>query len=334
MKILVCGDKHLKVSRLEAGKKLLTWLSEQIKTFMPDLVVALGDDMDDHAVLRSEVLSEYRKHVDYVVRELNIPMVYVVGNHDYHKPGSTTYHALETFKGLYSNLHIVDSHVKLYDMDFVPHIFDHTKFPVVSSSICFAHQTFIGADYGYIRPDVGVDASKLQCDLIISGHIHKRQQFGNVIYPGSPMANSMHDIDQTKGIILLDTETLKHDFIRSPFPIWRNIEITIDGNLDSMSSFLQSQLNSTDNWVITVTGLKAEIAAYLQSKSFTSIVNGKSFSIKTVVTDSAKNQLVKIKSINLKDIVMEWMDKVYNGFIPKEDIKHILQSIITEVDGN
>ena len=168
MKILVCGDKHLKITRFEKSKAFLEWLNAKITEIKPDLIVALGDDMDTHAVLRSELMSEFRSHIDHVMK-LKIPMVYVVGNHDYFKPNDTTYHALQSFKGLYKDFTVVDKHTKLFGMDFVPYIHNIEDFPETSEEICFAHQTFVGADYGYYRPDVGVDADKLKSNIVISG---------------------------------------------------------------------------------------------------------------------------------------------------------------------
>ncbi len=57
---------------------------------------------------------------------------------------------------------------------------DFTKFPRETQPICIAHQTFVGADYGYYRPDVGADADKCNAEIIISGHVHKKQEFGKV----------------------------------------------------------------------------------------------------------------------------------------------------------
>ena len=120
MKVLFCGDKHLKITRFDLIKQFLTWLNSTIKTVKPDLYVCLGDDMDTHSVLRSELLTELRYHFDFVLN-LNIPIVYVVGNHDCAKPNDMKYHALQSMIGLHPKLHIVDKVQDLYDMTFVPY---------------------------------------------------------------------------------------------------------------------------------------------------------------------------------------------------------------------
>jgi len=319
MKILVCGDKHLKITRFDRSKQLLEWLNEKIDELKPDLVVALGDDMDTHAVLRSELMYEFRKHIDFVVKRCD--MVYLVGNHDYFKPNDTTYHAMQSFKGLYDNFHIVDGHSVLYSMDFVHHVHNHKDFPDVKQEICFAHQTFVGADYGFYRPDIGVDADKLKSSIIISGHVHRRQEFGKVIYPGSPYAHSVNHIDQDKGIMLFDTNTYEKTFIRSPFPMWRSVKYDVVGNnnIEILHSLLGETLNIKDNWVLQLSGPKTELTAYLNSKEYIKLTKKKNVLTKLTFTDKAKKNIA-INSFSIKDIVNEYVSKAYDGTIKKEDV--------------
>lgn len=334
MKILICGDKHLKITRFDKSKQFLEWMNKQVEEYKPDLVVALGDDMDTHAVLRSELMSEFRKHIDFVMN-LDIEMVYLVGNHDYYKPGDTTYHALQSFKGLYDRFHVVDEPREIHGMDFVPYIFNHEEFPITENEICFAHQTFVGADYGYHRPDVGVDADKIKSNVIISGHIHKKQEFGKVYYPGSPFATSINDVDQIKGIMLFNTDTYEKTFIPSPFPTWRSVSFDMDkdNTIDSLHILLKNTLNELDSWVLRLSGPKAELTAYLLSKKFLNLKKGKSISTKPTFTDKKKKN-IKIKSLSIKNIVGEYIDKTYVGSIDKKEVINAAMSIINDVNSH
>lgn len=334
MKLLVCGDKHLKITRFEKSKQFLTWLTDQVKEIMPDIVVALGDDMDTHAVLRSELMSEFKKHVDAIV-DMGIPMIYIVGNHDYFKPGHTTYHAMQSFIGLYDKLHIVDKPQCLYNMDFIPYIHNHMHFPVMDSKICFAHQMFVGADYGYYRPDVGVDSDKLKHDLIISGHVHRRQEFGKVIYPGSPYAMTVNDVDQDKGIMLFNTDTYERSYISSPFPRWRSIayDIDADNDITQLHSLLCDTLNNTDNWVLKLSGPKIDVTSYLNSKAYLNFISDKNVSTKLSLTSSATNK-VSIKSLTVENIVNDYVNNVYNGTISTDKIISKALEVITSVDSH
>jgi len=50
MKILFCGDKHLKITRFDLAKQCLAWLNSVIDEHKPDMYICLGDDMDSHAI--------------------------------------------------------------------------------------------------------------------------------------------------------------------------------------------------------------------------------------------------------------------------------------------
>jgi DNA repair exonuclease SbcCD nuclease subunit len=204
-KILICGDKHLKITRFEQSKQLLQWIEKEIEINKPDMYVCLGDDMDSHAILRAELMAEFNKHIDIISQK--IPVVYILGNHDYFKPKDSTYHSMQTLIGK-KNFYVIDKPTELMGMTFIPYMPKHEDFPKqINTEIVLAHQTFLGADYGHVRPDDGVDISAITDKLFISGHIHKRQQLSNAIYPGSPYAMSIDDLNQIKGFYYL---TLLH----------------------------------------------------------------------------------------------------------------------------
>lgn len=332
-KILLCGDKHLKITRFDLCKTFLDWLNEIIEKEKPDMYVALGDDMDTHAVLRSEIMSEFRGHIDHVVGKLDIPMYYVLGNHDYFKPKDTTYHALQSYVNLYDKLKIVEETHEVDSITFVPYLNDHTEFPKKTKEICIAHQTFIGADYGYMRPEAGVNADLVSADIIISGHIHKRQSFGKVIYPGTPYAFNVNDIDQDKGILIFDTETYEKKFISAPFPRWRSLkyELSSDCTVDIMHNSIKTAVNKKDNWVFQITGPKVEMTAYLDSKRYKSMIKNINAVTRLTPTDNTKRKVI-IKAITTKDIVKDYIDKVYKGNINKKTLLNRTLDIVQKVE--
>jgi DNA repair exonuclease SbcCD nuclease subunit len=339
MKVLFCGDKHLKINRFDLAKQCLSWLNQTIEQCKPDLYVCLGDDLDSHAVIRSEILTELRYHFDFVL-SLNIPIVYVVGNHDCSRPNDMKYHALQSMIGLNKNLSIVDKPIDLYGMTFVPYTHNPNDFPRKSLPICVAHQTFKGADYGSIITKDGVDPTSIDgCDIIISGHIHKRQLLvtggPEVIYVGSPFSQSASDIDQTKGISIIDTDTYKHDFVPCPLPMWRGAKYTISPSfsINDMHEDIVHHLNNVDHWIIEITGPKSEILGYLDSKKGKSITTGRDVRIKTIFTDREKRQL-RIEALSLDHIVSQFVDKVYSGSIDKEILKSKAIEVIESLNNS
>src|ERR1035437_6988255 len=128
MKVLFIGDPHLKINRFDLATKFLTWLDALIVEQKPDLVVNLGDTFDTHAVLRSEVINEFMKHV-YSTINLGIPYVYLIGNHDMYRPNDSKYHAMLPYKNKIPNLHVIDSITDFMGMTFVPYQHDGKNFP-------------------------------------------------------------------------------------------------------------------------------------------------------------------------------------------------------------
>lgn len=320
MKLLLIGDLHIKISQFTLGCSVLTWLNQVIITEQPDLIVNLGDTMNDHSVLRSEILTEFMNHISEATKVAKYH--YILGNHDFYKPTDGKYHALETFKSM-PGMVVIDKIYHLANMTFVPYMANMNQFPVNTRSICLAHQTFLGADYGFHRPELGVEPSSVNADIIISGHIHKRQIVDKVIYPGSPFAQNANDVDQSKGIMVFDTETYEYRFIESPFPKWISIKLNWNNftNKKDIHSSIVQCVNERDNFLIDIEGPKAEITAYIDSKDVTRLRETVSIRMRPMYIDLDKIDRVSIKASTMPTILSEYVDKVYKGSIDKNLLK-------------
>jgi DNA repair exonuclease SbcCD nuclease subunit len=328
MKILFIGDPHIRINNFEQSVKFLHWVDEVVEQHNPDVVCNLGDTFHDHAVLRSELMTEFANHVKRIVAK-GKPYWYVLGNHDQYKPKDSKYHALQVFD--IPGLKVFDKITNVSeDITVVPYVQEFRDFPLSTNRICITHNTFIGADYGFKREDAGVDAGKVNADIIVSGHIHKRQSFGNVVYPGTPFAHDANDVGQSKGLLLLDIETYKQTFIESPFPRYRGLEFEVsqENTMTNIHQALEQELDSVDHWIIKVKGPKTELSAYFKSKKYLDLIKGKKVISKSVPTDSEKQNRVKIKSTSPQEIVSEYINKVYDGSLDKSLIIQKAQQII------
>jgi len=333
MKLLISGDPHLQMSRFTAAKKFLTWVDQVVEEQKPDIFINLGDTFHDHGVLRSEILSEFSSHVKRVCKK--VPYFYILGNHDFFTPKDSTYHALQAFKGAYANFTVVDSvlHQKDIGISFVPFQPDHSTFPTNTLPICIAHQTFAGCDFGGYKPDDGIDPDKISADIIISGHIHLKQSFGKVLYPGSPYSQSMRDIGQIKGLCIFDTESFKTQFIPTPLPSWHSIEVPVS-DIESTIKTISCSINDKDNWVVVFTGPRKEIAAIFDSKQWKKLCEKFRISTRSKYTDSNRVERIKIKSHTVTDIAEEYIDRIYSGGIDKELIKKTMRQLFDNYDKN
>ena len=183
-----------------------------------------------------------------------------------------------------------------------------------------------------MRPDVGVDADTVSADIIISGHIHVKQEFGKVIYPGTPYAQSVNDIGQHKGVLLFDTETYEKEFIESPLPRWVGMkaEISSDFSIEDLHDDLFQYLDSNNHWVVEVTGPKVEILSYLASEQYATVTEGIDIKIKTKFTDKKKQQ-IQIDALSMEHIVDEYINKVYKGSLDIDKISTKALEILSKV---
>jgi DNA repair exonuclease SbcCD nuclease subunit len=326
-KVLCIGDIHGKMSQFSVFKQFLDWSAEIAIKNRVDFVVNLGDTFHNHAVLRSEILTEFRSHVESIVNS-GIPYIYIVGNHDCYKPDDMKYHALQGLVGI-DKFTVIDSVQHIDNMTFVPYCYDRANFPSDVKEIVFAHQSFSGSSYGNIVADPNhistVDPEPLPCELIYSGHIHLRQTIGKVRYPGSPFSWSASDVGQVKGVVIFDTENYQETFYQSPTPMWHKISLYMDKDPGvALSKSLGSKI---DHYVIETTGTKASIASFLSSKEFKKAIDGFSVSVKAISTDNDK-VIQSITATSIDGIVKEYVERVYRGSIDKQSLLRAAMDIM------
>lgn len=323
-KILFIGDPHLSINNFQQSIDLLRWIEDVARQHKPDIVCNLGDTFHNHAVLRSEIMKEFSNHV----KNIDAPYWYVLGNHDQYKPKDSKYHALQSFN--ISNLKVFDSVENIDDITIVPYVQDTSLFPINTNRICITHNTFTGADYGFKFENFGIDSDKVSADIIISGHIHKQQTFGKVIYTGTPIAHNASDVDEVKSLLLFETSTFQKTWINSPFPMWKSLDITISStlSLDGIDAYISQKTDNINKWVIKIHGPKDEINSYLKGEKYARTSSGKNLMIKIVDTDGNKRAKITINSTSPLDVINEYVEKVYDGGIDKQLIIRKAQDII------
>lgn len=328
------GDMHLRINKFSLALQFLTWINKFIEEQKPDVVVNLGDAADTHAIIRSEVLNELMSHIYHVV-DLGIPYVYVTGNHDCYTPKDSKYHALLPFKNRIANLHIVDESQDLFGMTFVPYLANGNDFPKKTQSVCVAHQTFLGADYGPINALEGVDANTISAEIIISGHIHKKHNLGKVVYVGSPYSQDASDANQIKGISTFDTDTFEFSFTQTPMPTWKSLkfEISSTTSASDVHSLIEQATTSkfqNDHYLLELTGPKAEVVAYVESPKYLKLAKDLSIRLKTVFTDKER-KMVSINAVSMEQILSEFVSKVYNGNLDKDKVLQKAKEVLEQV---
>lgn len=333
-KALIIGDPHFKINDFDIVIKCLGWVEKLVVETTPDIVICLGDVFNDHGTVRSEILSTYIQFVKKITNK--VPYVHIIGNHEFYRAGDCKYHALQSHIGLIDNFYIIDKPTTLslagFTAEYIPHIPNIDNFPTIKEDICFTHQSFLGADFGNIKDKFAIDPQNIKSKITISGHIHKRQTLGNVIFPGSLYAKDNRDIDEIKGAMIFDTASYGFSFIESPLPLWKSLEINVKELKEcSIYEYIINKINDKDIWSITLIGYKNEILEILNSKDFKKIKENGRIKIKTNMLDSIKKNK-QISTNSLDQSIVEYVNNVYEGNIDKSLILKEIDKIKKEAN--
>jgi len=252
MKHLVVGDPHILKKSLDKATKLF----DQIESIgLP--VILLGDQLDTKAVIDGYCLNFLYKRL----RDSKLQWKLLVGNHDYFSLDECIDHSLEVLKSL-PNVQIIDSPIETDGAWFVPYIHDDEKLRQVLSkipkgSIVFGHFEIPEFDYGngwICESGVPIHSFK-KFKRVISGHFHKHQQKGNILYLGTAYSKDFGESNQDKFIAIYDPSTDDLELIPTNFP--KHVTITVD-----VTKPIDYTLTEGDEIRFVLTGPSAEIASF------------------------------------------------------------------------
>lgn len=232
IKVLRLGDPHAKASNLEEMGRLMEFVEQTAKNYNVDRIDILGDLFHSHAILNLFVLEFWTKWLNRLTDFCAVCVL--VGNHDQSGDYNSKSNALDVFKAMGNDgLEIVDLPAKYGFTGFLPYIHNKEKFIEEANSLAnlgatvlVCHQTIGGSKYdnGMYAPD-GADLSKISPKIIhiISGHIHSKQEFDRVKYPGTARWDTISDANQAKGITIYTHEIPTGKIISEEFISTENV---------------------------------------------------------------------------------------------------------------
>jgi len=334
-KILCVGDLHLSHTRLALCSSVLDWIASVIVEKQPDAVAYLGDVFDTHAVIRSECLGIWTHHLQHTLNYC--PTYWICGNHEFFKPIDSTYNALIPFSTWnHKHLHTIVEPAIIDELGFIPYLPNTKDWDTVANSlksnILFTHNTFAGADMGHIVARDGILPSSSVDRLVISGHIHKRQQLDlgttQVVYPGTPYSWSANDVDMVKGVMIIDTKNYRQEFVESPLPLWRRMEIDLRNPTPDLPGDI-----SKDHMVARITGTRSAVRSFMESGYMEELkLKYASVSVSTNFLDSAKSQsgAKSIKIDSIRSSIDSYMETAYSGTAPADAVKDMILNALEE----
>jgi DNA repair exonuclease SbcCD nuclease subunit len=227
MKFLWLGDPHVQASNLDESEKLLHFVNDMAATHKIDEIVIPGDLLHTFSILRVEVVNFWRDWLETLAARC--PVSVLVGNHDKKNQSNDddTENALEVFDLVKSvcRINIVQYPSRFGPFGYIPYIHDKGRFVETANALVtqgartlFVHGEFLGGKFesGMYLPD-GVNPDDVNCDLMVSGHIHSRQRFGKVIYPGTARWLTSSDKNEPKGLWLAEFDDLTGAILSEQF---------------------------------------------------------------------------------------------------------------------
>ncbi len=220
MLVLFSGDWHIKLGQKSVpvdwakNRYNLLWADLKELQSQCDMFIVGGDVFDKLPSM--EELEVYFQFLEHCV----IPTIIIPGNHESVKK-STTF--LTNLKSVTTRLNplvtIVDGFHSQDGIDYIPYNKLKEYHPAdvdFHSDILVTHVR--GEIPPHVKPEVPLELFS-RWKVVLAGDLHSYDNCQlNILYPGSPITTSFHRSKVDTGVIILDTDTLDHEFITLELP--------------------------------------------------------------------------------------------------------------------
>jgi len=242
MKVAILNDTHCGVRN---SSDIFLKYQERFysKIFFPYLkehniknILHLGDYYEHRKFVNFKALNQNRKVFLEPLRDNDITMDIIPGNHDVFYKNTNELCSLKELLGYFtSNVNIIMKPTVLdYDglgVAVVPWINnanykEYTDFIAnCKAPMLGAHLELLGFDMYKGMPNPhGMTADLFKrFEMVMSGHFHTKSSKGNVHYLGSQMEFTWSDVNDPKFFHILDTETRELTPVRNPITMFEKI---------------------------------------------------------------------------------------------------------------
>jgi hypothetical protein len=224
MKILFTADIHIKLGNKNVP---VSWARNRFQLFIDQFqnmqkladVVVIGGDVFDKIPNTEEV----ELYFD-LVASFSKPTTIYSGNHEAIKKDTTFLtHLARATQRLNPLVTVVDDYHQLLDgdIDIIP--YNKLKDFVDNYSTLDFHGRVLcthvrGAIPPHVKPEIPLELLD-RWQVVLAGDLHSYENSQrNILYPGSPYTTSFHRSRVDTGAILIDHETLEHDWLKFNLP--------------------------------------------------------------------------------------------------------------------
>jgi len=218
MKILFTADLHIKLGQKNVP---INWSINRYKLLFDELeslqeqadIVVLGGDIFDRIPTMEELALYFR-----LISKFIIPTIVYSGNHEALKKNTTFLTSLKDVSAkLNKNIKIIDDFYTYEGIDFIPYNKLKEEWPNdLNSKILCTHVR--GEIPPHVKSEISLEKFD-KWDVVLAGDLHSYSNSQrNILYPGSPLTTSFHRSLVDTGVLILDTDTLQHEWIRLELP--------------------------------------------------------------------------------------------------------------------
>lgn len=222
MKVLFTADWHIKLDQKNVPKN---WQINRYKDLFAKIAQIARDEEVSQVIIGGDIFDKVpsMEELELFFKFLSFPhenyvIVIYDGNHEATTKGKTFLHNLASIIIRYhKNALVIEHPINIRGIDFIPYTHIRSFNPNdFSGKVLCTHVR------GEIPPHVSpeIDLSLLdRWDIVLAGDLHSYSNSQrNIIYPGSPLSTSFHRNKIMNGIVILDTEDLKHRWINLNLP--------------------------------------------------------------------------------------------------------------------
>jgi len=194
--------------------------------------------------------AECKKYFFDVLRDNNIQLYTILGNHDIAYKNSLKVNSPSLLLKEYDNITIIDKPTVIEDILCIPWICQENEQECLeaiknsNNHICFGHFELANFSmYKGIENKEGLDSKIFSnFEYVWSGHFHHKSNKGNIHYVGTPYELTYHDVNDPRGFYIFDFTTRKLEFIENPYKMFHIIEYSDDICFSQLEQYQNSYI--------------------------------------------------------------------------------------------
>jgi UDP-2,3-diacylglucosamine pyrophosphatase LpxH len=219
-------------------------------------IVELGDLFDRRKYINFDSLDRARKYWFDPIKENDIEMHCIVGNHDVYYKNTNRINAPNLLLKDYG-FHVYEEAtdieldgVKILLLPWIaPSNYEHSMEMIekTDSKIVLGHLELKGFEmYRGAVNDHGLNHSTFKkFDMVCSGHFHHKSTRDNIHYLGAPYEMTWSDYDDDRGFHVFDTETLELTYVKNPYKMF--YKVFYDDQIQSEKDILKTDYSHLKN---------------------------------------------------------------------------------------